>query len=39
VTAMDSADGSNEADTKSCLGLLVYLFAVDNATLCFCIIA
>jgi hypothetical protein len=27
VTATDSAYGSNEDDTKTCLGFLVYLFA------------
>ncbi len=26
VTAADSAHGSNEDDTKACLGFLVYLF-------------
>ncbi len=31
VTAADSANGSNEDDTKVCLGFLVYLFAEYTA--------
>ncbi len=31
VTAADSAYGSNEDDTKTCLGFLVYLFVGVNS--------